>query len=207
MRVEQATEYEELAEELIDTTRVRKTVAGGQIPSIRAVVAVGDGKGMVGLGIGKARQHPDAIRKATERARKNMVLIPLKGTTIPHEVHGKCGGVSVMIKPASQGTGLVAGVGVRELLEVAGISDVLSKSQGARNRLNRAAAAFAALRKLRSPDQVRQILAAQAEPAEAKSSEAAERKSPEPQAAKPTPPQPEAAAQEPNPLRGSEAAE
>jgi len=162
LRTPLTAEEPQVLDRTIDITRVRKTVAGGQIPSIRAVVAVGDGRGQVGVGVGKARQHPDAIRKAQERAKKNMVLVPLRDTTIPHEVEGKVGGVSVLLKPAKRGTGIVAGVGVREVLEVAGIQDVVSKSHGAKNRLNRATATFLALKQLRSAEQVAQVRAAPA---------------------------------------------
>lgn len=144
----------QLEDRVIKTDRVRKTVKGGQIPSLRVVVAVGDRKGMVGVAVGKARQTPDAIRKATESAKRQMVLVPLKGATIPHQVEAKVGGVKVMLKPASRGTGLVAGQGVREVLEMAGVEDVLSKSFGAKNTLNRSLATFAALRGLRSAEQV-----------------------------------------------------
>ena len=154
MTVEQPQEYEE---RVIATHRVRKTVAGGQIPSFRAVVAVGDTKGNVGVGVGKARQTPDAIRKAGDSARRNMVLIPLADGTITHVTEAKVGGVKVLLRPASKGTGLVAGLGVREVLEVAGVQDVLSKSLGARSRLNRASATFEALKQLRSPEQVARL--------------------------------------------------
>jgi small subunit ribosomal protein S5 len=154
MTFEQPQEYEE---RVIITHRVRKTVKGGQIPSFRAVVAVGDRKGSVGVGVGKARQTLDAIRKAGDQARKDMVVIPLSEATIYHEVEAKRGGVKVLLKPASKGTGLVAGLGVREVLEVAGVRDVLSKSIGAKNRLNRATATFEALKQLRSPEQVARL--------------------------------------------------
>ena len=154
MTLEQAQEYEE---RVIVTHRVRKTVKGGQIPSFRAVVAVGDRKGAVGVGVGKARQTPDAIRKAGEQARKNLIVVPLREASITHEVDAKMGGVKILLRPASKGTGLVAGLGVREVLEVAGIQDILSKSLGAKNRLNRATATFEALKQLRSPEQVARI--------------------------------------------------
>lgn len=141
-------EREELDERAIDITRVAKVIKGGRRFAFRTVMVVGDNKGRVGIGVGKARGVPDSIRKGTERARRRMVYIPLSGSTIPHEVEGRCGGARVMLKPAAPGTGVVAGGAVRAVLEAAGVSDVLSKSKGSSNILNVAFATFDALVKL-----------------------------------------------------------
>jgi small subunit ribosomal protein S5 len=136
---------EELDERVIDITRVAKVVKGGRRFAFRAVVVVGDNKGQVGIGIGKARGVPDAIRKAAERARRDMHRVVLSGTTIPHPITFKRGGAIVMLKPASPGTGVIAGGGVRAVLEAAGVRDILSKSQGSANILNVAHATVDAL--------------------------------------------------------------
>ncbi len=146
----------ELEERVIRVDRVRKTVKGGRIPSARAVAAVGDGRGHVGLGVGKARQAPDAIRKAIDRARKNLIRVPMDGYTIPHEVQCKVGGAVVMLRPATRGTGVIAGGSVRAICELAGIRDVLSKSLGSSNGLNCAKACFECLRQLMNPREVSQ---------------------------------------------------
>lgn len=146
----------ELEDRVIRVDRVRKTVKGGRIPSSRVVVAVGDGRGQVGLGIAKARQAPDAIRKAIDRARKTMIRVPLDGYTIPHEVQCQVGGAVILLKPASRGTGIIAGGPVRAVVELAGVRDVLSKSLGSQNALNRAKAAFECLKQLMNPREVSQ---------------------------------------------------
>src|SRR5512147_1153647 len=140
-------------ERVIEIARVAKVVKGGRRFRFRVTVVVGDRKGTIGMGTGKANAVPDAMRKASERARKNMRVVNLSGTTIPHEVLGKVGGARVMLKPASPGTGVIAAGGVRAVLEVAGVRDILTKSQGSANVLNVVMATFDALEQLKSPQE------------------------------------------------------
>lgn len=144
-------EQQEFDERVIEIGRVAKVVKGGRRFSFRVTVVVGDNRGSVGVGVGKANTVPDAMRKASERARRNMHKISLSGTTIPHEVIAKVGGAEVLLKPASPGTGVIAAGGVRAVLEAAGISDILTKSLGSNNVLNVVYATMKALDQLKSP--------------------------------------------------------
>ena len=143
---------EELDERVIDIARVAKVIKGGRRFAFRTTIVVGDNKGRVGLGVGKSRAVPDAIRKATDRARKSLKSVNLAGTTIPHEVVAEYGGAKVMLKPASPGTGVIAGGGVRAVLEAAGVRDILTKSLGSSNVLNVVNATLLALRQLKNPE-------------------------------------------------------
>jgi small subunit ribosomal protein S5 len=151
-KTEQNYEAQDAYEErVIEIARVAKVVKGGRRFRFRVTVVVGDKKGTVGMGIGKANAVPDAMRKASERARKDLRTVNLAGTTIPHESLGKVAGAKVFLKPASPGTGVIAAGGVRAVLEVAGVRDILTKSQGSANVLNVVMATFGALDGLRSP--------------------------------------------------------
>src|SRR3990172_5407992 len=149
--VEQEQFEDQFEERVIEIARVAKVVKGGRRFQFRVTVVAGDKKGTVGMGIGKANAVPDAMRKASERARRNLRVVNLSGTTIPHETTGKVAGAKVFIKPASPGTGVIAAGGVRAVLEVAGIRDILTKSMGSANVLNVVMATFASLDSLRSP--------------------------------------------------------
>ena len=140
-------------ERVIEIARVAKVVKGGRRFSFRVTVVAGDNHGKVGLGVGKANAVPEAMRKATERAHKNMHQVYTRGTTIPHEVIGRLAGAKVLLKPASAGTGVIAAGGVRAVLEAAGIRDILTKSLGSANVLNVVQATFDALEQLKSPEE------------------------------------------------------
>jgi small subunit ribosomal protein S5 len=146
-------ERDQLDERVVHIARTAKVVKGGRRFSFRAVVVVGDNHGQVGFGVGKAREVPDAVRKGSERARKMMRHIPMVGTTIPHAAIGDFSAARVLLRPASPGTGVIAGGGVRAVLEAAGIHDILTKSMGSANMLNVVAATFEALGSLKDPEE------------------------------------------------------
>lgn len=145
---------EELDEHVVDITRVANVVKGGRRFSFRVVTVVGDNRGRVGMGIGKARGVPDAIHKGMDRARDDMMTVPRLGSTIPHEVVGICGGARVMLKPAAPGTGVIAAGNVRAVMKAAGIDDVLTKSLGSTNALSVVRAAMDGLQRLRTVEEV-----------------------------------------------------
>lgn len=147
----------EYKESLLRISRVSKTVKGGRRISFSVLAAVGDGQGKVGIGLGKANGVPDAIKKAIASAKKNMIKVSLKGGTIPHDQIGKFNSTSVLLKPATQGTGIIAGSATRELLELVGVTDVLTKIRGARNKDNIARATLNGLSKLRSLEEVARL--------------------------------------------------
>jgi small subunit ribosomal protein S5 len=143
----------ELDTRIVDVTRVAKVIKGGRRFAFRALIVVGDNRGKVGIGIGKARSVQDAIRKGTDRARNNMKSVEVLGSTIPHEIIYKHGGAKVLLKPASPGTGVIAGGGVRAVLEAAGVKDVLTKSLGSQSKLNATYATFEGLQGLKNVNQ------------------------------------------------------
>lgn len=147
----------DLTEQVIRTNKVQKTHRGGRTLSWNVLVAVGDKSGHVGVGLGKARAIPDAIRKSIELAKKNIIEVPIIGDTIPHEVEVSLGASVVLLKPASPGTGVVAGGAMRPILELAGIRDVLAKSHGSDNPINAAWATVEALKRLKRASQVSAI--------------------------------------------------
>lgn len=150
-------ETPEFADRLVAINRVSKTVKGGKRFGFAALVVVGDQRGRVGFGKGKAKEVPEAIRKATERARRAMHSVTLSGTTIPHEVNIKFGGAKIMLKPASPGTGVIAGGGVRAVLETAGVRDILTKSLGSSNQLNMIRATLKGLEEMKDPAMLARI--------------------------------------------------
>lgn len=147
----------EPTERVISIRRVAKVVAGGKRFSFSALVAVGDMQGHVGIALGKAGEAPDAIRKAINKAKKNMITVPMRGTTIPHEIVVDFGASKLVLRPASEGTGVIAGGTVRAILELAGIKNILTKSLGSTNPVNLAKVTVKALSMLRTPSEVASI--------------------------------------------------
>lgn len=150
-RYEQASEFKD---KLVAINRVSKTVKGGRNMRFSALVVIGDEKGRVGCGMGKAAEIPEAVRKATEDAKKSLVTVPLAGTTIPHDSSAFYSTAKVVLLPAPEGTGVIAGGAARAVLELAGVKDIRTKSFGTNNPINMAKATIAALAQLRSPEQV-----------------------------------------------------
>jgi small subunit ribosomal protein S5 len=144
-------EEPEFDERIIDITRTAKVLKGGRRFAFRTIVVIGDNKGRVGVAVGKANEVPDAIRKGLERAKKTMVQVPMVGQTIPHEVEARHAAAKVMLRPAAPGTGVIAGRGVRAVLEAAGVRDILTKSHGSNNVLNVTLATLAALQLVKDP--------------------------------------------------------
>lgn len=149
-----ADEPGQLEERVVQINRVAKVVRGGRRFSFSSIVVVGDGAGRVGVGVGKAGEVPESIRKGVEAAKKNMIQVPLQGRTIPHPIEVKFGAARVMMKPAAPGTGVIAGGGVRAVAEAAGIGDLLAKSLGSSNPVNVTQAALLALSRLETPESV-----------------------------------------------------
>ena len=147
----------DLLDRIVSLNRVAKVVKGGRKFSFSAMIVVGDGNGRVGAGLGKAREVPEAIRKGMDIAKRNMITVPMVGTTIPHEVRLKWGAARIMLKPAAPGTGVISGGAMRAVLEVAGVKDILTKSTGTNNPINTVRATLAALESMRTAQEIAEL--------------------------------------------------
>src|SRR5919204_2747544 len=147
----------DVTERVVSLNRVAKVVKGGRKFSFSALIVVGDLNGRVGVGLGKAREVPEAIRKGVEVAKRNMITVPMVGTTIPHEIHYKWGAAKILLKPAAPGTGVISGGAMRAVIELSGVKDILTKSLGTNNPINTVRATMEALKTLRTAQEVAEL--------------------------------------------------